>query len=78
MKQRRIVTPVSGALALALGVALFYRLAGPGGGDPTLADYLTGTLLPLLDQPPTAELRTAPAPGRRGPLGPGAPPFLGG
>ena len=34
MKQRRIVTPVSGALALALGVALFYRLAGPGGGEP--------------------------------------------
>jgi hypothetical protein len=34
MKQRRIVTPVSGALALALGIALFYRFAGPGIGEP--------------------------------------------
>ena len=34
MKQRRIVTPVSGALALALGLALFYRFAGPGSGEP--------------------------------------------
>ncbi|MBT8082875.1 MAG: hypothetical protein KJP08_04360 [Gammaproteobacteria bacterium] len=34
MKPRRIVTPVSGALALALGIALFYRFAGPGVGEP--------------------------------------------
>lgn len=33
MKQRRIVTPVSGALALALGISLFYQLAAPGSGE---------------------------------------------
>ena len=37
MKQGRIVTPVSGALALALGIALFYRFAAPGIGEPPQA-----------------------------------------
>ena len=33
MNQRRIVTPAAGILALALGIALFYVVAGPGARD---------------------------------------------
>ena len=41
-------------------------------GDPARADYLSGTLLPLLGLPGRAIWHTAPDPGRRGQLGAGA------
>jgi len=45
-------------------------------GDPAQADYLSRTLLPLLELPARAVWRTAQAPGRRGQLGAGADQLL--
>ena len=42
MQQRRIVTTVSGILALALGVALFYHFAEPGTGSQSSREDVAG------------------------------------
>ena len=58
MQQRRIVTTVSGTLALALGVALFYHFAEPGTGSRASGEDVAS---PAAARNPLPEPAAAPA-----------------
>jgi hypothetical protein len=61
MKQRRIVTSVAGALALALGIALLYQFAGPDIGSsapPSKDSHPAGAAVSLSPAPKPAAAPT--------------------
>ena len=58
MQQRRIVTLVSGTLALALGIALFYHFAEPGTGSRASGEDVAS---PAAARSPLPEPAAAPA-----------------
>jgi hypothetical protein len=61
MKQRRIVTSVAGALALALGIALLYQFAGPDIGSsapPSKDSHPAGAAVSLSPPPKPAATPT--------------------